>query len=120
MNNRRKRGADAHRAGLAAEETAARLYVDAGAAILARRWRCAAGEIDLIVREGDEIVFVEVKARAAATDVDGPIRPAQSRRLEKAAETYILSALTGDAKARFDLVLVDGTGAAEIIRNARG
>ena len=116
--SRERRGAVAHRAGLAAEDAAARWYADRGAGVLARRWRCAAGEIDLILREGPEIVFAEVKRRSAGAE-DDPVSPAQWRRLENAANAYIMEAATGDAPVRFDLVLVDGAGAVSVTRNAR-
>jgi len=52
--------------GISGEDLAARYLEASGYALLERRWRSAndhTGEIDLIVREGDEIVFVEVKTR---------------------------------------------------------
>ncbi|MEM7267723.1 MAG: YraN family protein [Pseudomonadota bacterium] len=113
-----RRGATAHRAGLAAEDVAARVYEAEGAAILARRWRCEYGEIDLILRDGDMLVFAEVKRRAGPI-YDDPVSPKQWRRLELAAETYIYQAQTGAAPARFDVVLVDDKGATEVIKNAR-
>lgn len=116
--SRSARGAAAHRAGLAAEDIAARAYAEAGAAILARRWRRPAGEIDLIVREAGMIVFVEVKRRAAAPTED-PVGEGQWRRLEMAAETYIIEAQTGDIPLRFDLALVGADGRVEITKNAR-
>lgn len=116
--NRQSRGATSHRAGLAAEEIAARWYVERGGAILARRWRCKEGEIDLILRDGAEIVFAEVKKRGGDARED-PVTPTQWRRLENAANTYIITAATGDAPVRFDLVLVDGTGAVTVTKNAR-
>ncbi|MGB0412030.1 MAG: YraN family protein [Pikeienuella sp.] len=116
--NRATRGATSHRAGLAAEEIAARWYTERGAAVLARRWRCPAGEIDLILRDGADIVFVEVKKRGGITTED-PVTPTQWQRLENAANAYIIKAATGDAPVRFDLVLVDGVGAVTVTRNAR-
>lgn len=116
--NRRDRGAASHRAGLAAEEAVAKVYARAGAAILARRWRCAAGEIDLIAREPDALVFIEVKRRAAPIE-DDPVSPTQWRRLEKAAEMYIVTTETGDLPLRFDLALALSDGTVEIIKNAR-
>lgn len=116
--SRERRGATNHFAGLAAEDIAARKYLEAGAAILARRWRCAAGEIDLIIREPEIIVFAEVKRRTGAVS-DDPVGERQWRRLEAAAETYMVESGTGGIALRFDLVLVDEGGVAEIIRNAR-
>lgn len=49
--------------GICGEDAAARYFASRGCRILARRWRCKAGEIDLIVQDGEEVVFVEVKTR---------------------------------------------------------
>jgi putative endonuclease len=49
------------------ERLAERALVGRGYEILDRNWRCAAGEIDLIARDGDELVFVEVKTRRSTT-----------------------------------------------------
>ena len=116
--SREKRGAISHQAGLAAEEIAARWYTDHGAAILARRWRRPEGEIDLIIRDSETIVFVEVKQRSRRA-TDDPVTPTQWQRLENAANAYIMTAATGDAPVRFDLVLVDEVGAVTVTKNAR-
>ena len=115
---RARRGAASYRAGLAAEDGVARLYQLAGAAILARRWRVPEGEIDLIVRDGDALVFVEVKRRRRPLSED-PVKPRQWRRLEAAALRYMMLAETGDAPLRFDLAIVGEDGTAEVIKNAR-
>lgn len=47
------------------EAIAAAFLEDAGYEILGRNWRCGQGEIDLIAREGAELVFVEVKTRTS-------------------------------------------------------
>ncbi|PZQ46965.1 MAG: hypothetical protein DI556_18415 [Rhodovulum sulfidophilum] len=103
-------------AGRAAEEIAERLYLALGGRVLARRWRCAAGEIDLIVALGSETVFVEVKARRGRAAAAEALRPAQAARLAQAAELYL--ATMGAGPCRFDVVLVDGSGHAERIENA--
>jgi putative endonuclease len=46
------------------EQIAADYFASAGLAMIDRNWRCAQGEIDLIVLDGDELVFVEVKTRS--------------------------------------------------------
>ncbi len=112
------RGHASYHAGLAAENAVARTYANAGAAILARRWRCREGEIDLIIRDADGIAFVEVKARSQMPDHD-PVSPAQWERLEAAALRYMISAETGTAPLRFDLALVVGAGDVEVTKNAR-
>ena len=55
--------------GVSGEDLAAAWYLDRGYAVLARNWRCREGELDLIVRNGRELVFCEVKART--TDAFG-------------------------------------------------
>jgi putative endonuclease len=49
--------------GEGAEQLVRRRLERAGWSFQAANWRCAAGEIDLVMRDGDELVFVEVKAR---------------------------------------------------------
>lgn len=46
------------------ERIAEQFLIDAGLHILDRNWRCPIGELDLVARDGDETVFVEVKTRS--------------------------------------------------------
>jgi len=112
------RGSQSYHAGLAAEDIAARYYAARSAAILARRWRCGKGEIDLIIREPDCLVFVEVKARKRPLE-DDPVSEKQWQRLEIAAIQYTLIAETGSTPLRFDLAVIGRDGNAEVIKNAR-
>lgn len=104
--------------GAAAEEAAARIYEAEGAMVIARRWRCPEGEIDLVVREAGMIVFVEVKARRSRDAAAVAIGPAQWRRLAAAAERFLAEAGGAAQPCRFDVVLVDRAGRAERIENA--
>jgi putative endonuclease len=45
------------------EQAAAAHLIKHGYQVLARKWRCAAGEIDLLMRDGPTLVFVEVRTR---------------------------------------------------------
>lgn len=47
------------------EQLAAEYLGGIGVAVLERNWRCSLGEIDIVGREGDELVFVEVKTRSS-------------------------------------------------------
>jgi putative endonuclease len=119
MNNpRRAGGRRNHLAGLAGEETVARLYAARGGVIEARRWKAPEGEIDLVVRLPEALVFVEVKAGRAAFARDC-ITPAQWARLEAAAVRYMMAAETGDLPVRFDAAFVTPDGAADVVENAR-
>ena len=78
---------DARRAfGQAGEDRAAAWYRARGYAVLARNWRCREGELDLVVRRGRTLVFVEVKTRR--TDRFGipaeAVTPTKQRRLRDA------------------------------------
>jgi putative endonuclease len=112
-------GRTAHLSGLAAEEIAARLYAPDGARVLATRWRCPEGEIDLVLGLPGLVVFVEVKARRRRDAAASAITPAQWRRLAAAASRYLAERAEPDVACRFDVVLVDGSGAAERICNAK-
>jgi len=84
-----------------------------GYRLLARRFRCKSGEIDLIARKGDMICFVEVKARKRGTDALHALSRRQQQRISRAAEWYISrrfgggSSKEGDIFYRFDLMAVE-------------
>lgn len=78
--------------------------------MLARNFRVKGGEIDLVCRDGDTTVFVEVRRRARA-DFGGAaysITPRKQQRLILAARHWL--ARHGDVSCRFDCVLLDGDG----------
>lgn len=107
----------ARRLGDRGEERARRYLEGMGYVLLAANWRCAAGEIDLVMRDGAEVVFVEVKTRRgeAAGRAEEAISPAQGRRLLASGEWYLSDAPTAadaDAIWRIDLVAItlDGGG----------
>lgn len=87
--------------------------------LLQRNYRCRFGEIDLIMRDGDTLVFVEVRSRAhagfggAAASIDA----AKQARLVRAARHY-LATLARVPDCRFDAVLFDAAGRPEWIRAA--
>ena len=90
------------------EDEALRYLRSKGLTLVERNFRCKAGEIDLILREGDTLVFVEVRARA--DDRHGgaaaSITPAKQRRLLRAARFY-LQRLRTLPPCRFDVVAID-------------
>ena len=96
-------------AGRRAEDLAVAFLAAKGLSVVERNFRAKVGEIDVIARDGDEIVFVEVRARAskefggAAASVIG----AKRRKLIRAASVW-LAARGWDGACRFDVVAVDG------------
>lgn len=106
-----------HLSGLAAEEAVARQYQGEGGAIRATRWRCAEGEIDLVVDMADAIVFVEVKARRRHDA--SAVSARQWARIGAAAVRYLACETDGTRPCRFDLALVDRSGRTERIENVR-
>lgn len=91
-----------------AEDAAARHLARAGLRVIARNVRFAEGEIDLICRERDVWVFVEVKCRRAAWG-DAPAAAVswwKQRRLVRLAQHYMKWKRLGDVRCRFDVVAV--------------
>jgi putative endonuclease len=80
--------------------------------IVARNARCALGEIDMVVRDGKTIVFVEVKSRFGA-GYGAPqesITPAKQRKLTRLAQWYLKQHRLEGQPARFDVVAVTWRG----------
>jgi putative endonuclease len=97
----------ADRIGRAAETKAAWWLRLKGWRILERRFRTPVGEIDLVVRRGDVVAFVEVKARATHDAGMEAVRAKQKRRWRRAADVWLLRHPTHqDLTLRFDLVVI--------------
>ena len=112
-------GLVSYMAGAAAEAQVARGYAEAGATIVARRWRSKAGEIDLIVREQGTLVFVEVKRARDHATAAARVSPRQLGRIDRAARDYLGREAGGqDTDCRIDIALVDDRGMVEVLRNA--
>jgi putative endonuclease len=106
------------------EELACRELERRGYAILARRYRTRRGEIDIVAKDGDALVFVEVKTRSD-TRFGGPLAAITSdkqRRLTRMALDYLSRHGTGGEPCRFDVVSIlpgrDGLPRVEVITNA--
>ena len=88
-------------------EWAAALWLQAkGYRILARRARGPLGEIDLVARRGQLLVFVEVKTRPSHTAALEAIAPRQRRRIERAAAGFAAARGLAEAPMRFDAILL--------------
>lgn len=97
----------AFRAGLSAESRAAMLLVAKGYRILARRFRTPVGEVDIVARRRNTLVFVEVKARAKLDDAAEAVTDRGKRRTVAAAETWLAQNPDDVLRdIRFDAVLV--------------
>ncbi len=78
-----------------------------GYRVVARNYRSPAGEIDLVVRRGRTLVFVEVKSRGSLAEAAEAIRAGQQRRIRNAATLFLArNPQLGDCDLRFDAVLV--------------
>jgi putative endonuclease len=102
-----ERRSAAFRLGVSAENRAALLLAAKGYRTLAKRWKTPVGEIDLVVKRGGLIVFVEVKARAGLDAAAEAVLPRQKKRIIAAAEAW-LAAHPEHAgyDMRFDAILV--------------
>ena len=105
--------------GSEAESRAAAFLQQQGLRLIERNWRCRAGELDLVLRDGPVIVIAEVRLRAdnryggAAESIDWRKRA----RLITAARLYLMR--HPSSPCRFDAVLMSGAeGDIEWIRNA--
>lgn len=101
--------------GAAAETLAAEFLQARGLVVVKRNYRCRGGEIDLIVRDRDMLVFVEVRLRSSSAfgGARASITAAKRRRIKFAAGLF-LSGLAREPPCRFDAILLDGLDAARI------
>ena len=112
-------GSVGYHAGLAAEEIVASDYENRSHDIAARRWRGKAGEIDLIIREGDTIVFVEVKKSRNFATAATRLGRRQMDRIVASASEFLAGEPRGQlTDVRFDLAMVNGLGAVKVTENA--
>jgi putative endonuclease len=93
--------------GISAESRAAAFLIAKGFRILARRWKSPVGEIDIIARRRQLLVFVEVKARNDLDEAAESLGPRQQRRIAAAAEAWLaVNGSDGFRDIRFDAILV--------------
>jgi putative endonuclease len=93
--------------GLSAESRAAAFLIAKGYRIVARRWRSPVGEIDIVARRRNMLIFVEVKARERLDDAAEAVIGRQQRRIIAAAEAWLAAHPDDiDRDMRFDVMLV--------------
>ncbi len=100
--SRRERGA-------LGEKIALDFLVERGFSILERNFRCREGEIDIIARQEDCLVFIEVRARSSSNmgTPEESITPAKGQRLVALAQTYLQIHEDLPAQWRIDVVAID-------------
>ena len=106
------------------ERVATRHLQDAGLIVLDRNWRCADGELDIVAREGDTLVFCEVKTRRGeryGVPAEALVA-AKVSRLRRLATQWIAATGLHAPNVRFDVVSVrpqqSGSATVEHLRGA--
>lgn len=107
------------------EELAASHLAESGYEIAARNWHCRAGELDIVARDGDEWVFVEVRTRRAPNTDSAveSVTSAKEARVLAACQAYLDAHNLEDVFWRVDLVVIalNRHGPQiEVIRDATG
>ena len=110
--------------GVKGEDLAVRYLKKKGFKVIQRNYHCPLGEIDLIAREGDTLVFIEIKARSSSEYglPQDAVDRFKQKKIIQAAKTYLAEHhLTEDIPARFDVVAIHLTPAGpdiELIKDA--
>jgi len=101
-----KRPSSSYKTGLWAESVAGMWLCAKGYRVLARRFKTPVGEIDVIVRRGTTLVFVEVKRRGAMNDALAAISAENAARVRRASEWWLKQnqQLADKCDIRFDVV----------------
>ncbi len=96
------------RLGQSGEETVARYLEKNGYTILTKNYRCKIGEIDIIARDGADLVFIEVKTRSGLGygSPAAAVTLRKQRQITRAAQWYLAEQQLFDVPARFDVISV--------------
>lgn len=105
------------------ESLATRELKRRGYKILEQNYRNRLGEIDIVARDGDTLVFVEVKTRRSRRfgRARYAVTPAKQHKISMVALAYLKASGKLNSRARFDVVAIDAAGdgtTIEIIKNA--
>ncbi len=105
-----------HESGLTGEALAEQYLCRQGMTLLARRYRAEDGELDLIMQDGDTVVFVEVKSRPKAHAGSGlmAVTASKQRRMIHAALAFLLEREWLERPVRFDVVEITADGVLHI------
>lgn len=108
-----------HAAGIEAETAALDYLCGQGLALLERNYRCRAGELDLVLTDGDTLVIAEVRYRKATAfgSAAQSVGTAKQRRLISATKHFLMShPEMGERVVRFDVIALDGGVAKDNVR----
>ena len=112
-------GMTSYLAGQSAEYAVEADYQRRGFPTAARRWRGSRGELDLVVRDGEGLVFVEVKKARDFARAAERLSRAQITRIWGAAQEFLANEPKGLlTEVRFDVALVNERGEMQILENA--
>jgi len=108
--------------GKAGEDLAVDELERRGYAILARRYRTRHGEIDIVARDGETIVFIEVKAKESGDfgRAAHAVTAEKQRRVISMAVDYLARHRLHRSPCRFDVVAIDGSDEAAVLTYYRG
>lgn len=100
------------------EKVAATHLAAKGYEIVARNWRCARGEIDIVARVGEVLAFVEVKTRRGRSmgTPEESISPRKAQKLLEVGQHYLLAHDLDEVEWRVDLVAVELDGGGKLLR----
>ncbi len=109
--------------GKESEDLAVRSLKKQGYKIIEKNYRCKLGEIDIIAKDKDTIVFIEVKARSSDYfgDAKSGVSPQKQMKISMVALYYLKETDQNGKNARFDVVAIDkkmGKQNIEIVKNA--
>jgi putative endonuclease len=109
--------------GVYGEAYAARHLVEQGMVLLDRNWRCGAGEIDLVLRDGQVLVVCEVKTRSSTafgSSLEG-VTARKAARLRRLAARWLAEHQVHPAHVRIDLVgVLVSSGRSPQVDHVRG
>jgi putative endonuclease len=104
------------------EQVAVEWLERAGLEVLSRNWRCAEGELDIVAREGDALVFCEVKTRSSTRfgDPSEAVNPDKVARIRRLALRWLAANGVSGRELRFDVVTVLRGADGVRVRHLRG
>ncbi|HEY8963927.1 MAG TPA: YraN family protein [Alphaproteobacteria bacterium] len=99
---------DTYKSGLIAEAVAGWFLAAKGYRVLAKRFKTPVGEIDLVVKRGRTVAFIEVKRRLSIEEGLYAVHPGNAARVRRAAEWWLKAnpAFADKCDLRFDVVVL--------------